>query len=181
LTEKGKILSILALIIGISGLFVGGYAILQINVGGKTQDSGYVLPVDRVFLGGSYALPSGGSYKLFDFTDKSFDNCDAFNLTSDVYIVPESGYYQIIAQYNIDAYDQDFFIIGITLNEVIICFCSFTASTHTNTFTVSITDITNVTVGDSISIVAYIYNSLDDPRAIYPGESHTFFSIAKIN
>ena len=175
------ILTVIALIIGLSGLLMGGYAIIQLNFRAEVPDNDYILPVARVFLGSSYALTSGGAYKLFNFTDVSFDNHDAFNLTSDAYIIPEMGYYQIISQYSIDAVDQDFFIIIITLNEVIVSFSSHTASRTTNTFTVSITDIINATVGDAISIMAYSYNSLDDPRAIFPGETHTFFSIAKIN
>jgi hypothetical protein len=176
MAKSGKALPLIALIIAISGLLVGGYAAVQISL-----RQNYVLPVARVFLGGDYDLSSGMPYKLLDFTDKSFDSHNAFDLTSDAYIVPEAGYYQITAQYSIFSYDQDFFMIGIWQNETTVGVCSYFAAGSTNTFTVSITDIIFANVGDAISIFGYIYNTLDNPRTLFAGEGHTFFSIAKLS
>lgn len=176
MAKNGKALPLLAIIIAISGLLVGGYAAFQMNLRGN-----YVLPVAKVFLGGSYALGSGMPYKILDFTDKSFDSHNAFNLASDEYIVPETGYYQIIAQYSIQSYDQDFFIIGILQNDTIVGACSYFAAASTNTFTVSITDIISANVGDAISIYAYLYYVSGSPRALFEGEEFTFFSIAKLS
>lgn len=176
MAKTGKALPLIALIIAISGLLVGGYAAIQMNLRGN-----YVLPVAKVFLGGAYDLSSGMPYKLLDFTDKSFDSRNAFDLTSDAYIVPETGYYQIIAQYNIQSYDQDFFTIGIWQNDTIVGACSYFAAGSTNTFTVAITDIIFANVGDPISIFAYVYYTSGSPRTLFAGEGHTFFSIAKLS
>ena len=110
-----------------------------------------------------------------------YDTHNAFNLTSDAYLIPEAGFYQVIAQYSITAEDQDFFKIYIMLNETVLACNSFTASRSTNTFTVSITDIVNTTVGDLISIKAYIYNSGNIPRLVFSSEAYSFFSISKLS
>ncbi|MFW9896398.1 MAG: hypothetical protein ACFFD7_11385 [Candidatus Thorarchaeota archaeon] len=180
MAKSGKIFSVLAFIFGLSGVLVGGYALIQINFGGDVQEPEYVLPTARVFLNFSYALSSGVTVK-FDYAAKSFDSHDAFDLTSDEYIIPETGYYQVFAKYDIDAIDQDFFVIEIWRNNYFNRSCTYAASLSTNYFSVSIADILYTTEGDAISIWAYSYNIASTPRSLFPGEGHTYFSIAKIN
>ncbi|GAG70559.1 unnamed protein product [marine sediment metagenome] len=180
MAKSGKIISILALIIGVSGVSVGGYALIQINLMGQEQVPEYVLPTARVFLSFTYDLSSGVTVK-FDFSDKSFDSHDAFNLISDEYIIPETGYYQVFAKYDIDAIDQDFFVIEIWRNNNMNRSCTYTPAQSTNYFSVSIADIILAEQGDAISIWAYIYNDPSANRTLFAGEQHTYFSIVKIN
>ena len=100
--------------------------------------------------------------------------------TSDTYILPETGFYQVIAQYCINVEDQDFFKIEIEINGTLYASNSFTASRSTNTFTVSIIDIVNTTVGDLITIIAYSYNAGEISRSVFSSEAYSFFSISKL-
>ncbi len=139
----------------------------------------YIVPRARVYRLGSFSLTSG-SDTLFDYTNTSYDTYNAFNLISDAYISPETGFYQVIAQYCITAEDQDFFQIEIMINGSLYASKSFTASRFTNTFAVSITDIVNTTVGDIIAISAYSFNSIDASRTVFSGPEYSFFTISKL-
>jgi len=135
----------------------------------------------RVYYDGpSYMIPSGGSYKLFNFTQKSYDTHGAFNLTSNSYTIPETGFYQVIAQYSIYANVSEFFMIRLYSNDILVSTKSYTSSMDTNTFGVGLTDIINVTMGDSLTIKVYIFNGGSLSREIFNAEEYTFFTVAKL-
>jgi len=141
----------------------------------------YVLPMARVYYQGPvYTILSGGIYQLFNYNQKSYDTHEAFDLASDSYTIPETGYYQVIAQYSIDADDGYFYMIQLYSNDILVCSRSSTSSVITNTFGVALADIINFTIGDSITIKVYQYNSGDVSTNIFNGERYTFFAIAKI-
>ncbi len=145
----------------------------------EALEESYVVPRARVYRLGSYSLDSSTT-ATFDYTNTSYDTHNAFNLTSDAYIIPETGFYQVIAQYSITADDQDFFKIYIDINGAPHTVSSFTASRYTNTYTVSITDFLNTTAGDLITIDAYIFNAGGVSRLVYSAEDYSFFAISKI-
>ena len=202
MTQTGKGLIAFALIFGLAGTGLGGFMIVNhyalVNDQNelindlndlinrtkqleeeKALEESYVVPRARVYRLGSYSLDSSTTV-TFDYTNTSYDTHNAFNLTSDAYIVPETGFYHIYAQYCITAEDQDFFKINIYVNGVHHTSKSFTASRYTNTFTVSITDFLNTTAGDLITIYSYIYNAGDLSRLVYSAEQYSFFAISKM-
>jgi len=182
MAKNGNLVAILAIIFGVSGVLVGGFALIQINFPRESQEPQYVLPKARVYLDSSYNL-NGVDYHRLNYTHKSFDSHDTFNLATDEYIVPETGFYQVIAQYSVEAYDQDFFTIQIINNMWLNGTCSYTVSISTFTwyFSVTITNIITAFEGDAISINTFLFLSGPPTRALFPGEEFTYFSIVKIN
>ena len=186
--SKGRnILGVVSLIIALAGVAIGAYAFVfmnnYINSMNATIDdmNAYVPPMAKAYYDdiSAYSIPSG-SFQTFNYNQISYDNRDAFNLTSDSYKIPGSGFYQVIAQYSINAIDGDFFMIQLLSNNIIICSRSSTASNTTNTFGVALTDIFNFAEGDSLTIRVYQYNFGDLSKNIFDGEAHTFFTIAKL-
>lgn len=179
MTQNGKGLAALALIIALLGAGAGGFLIIKQLTSMPPEEEPYIRPMAKVYRTGSYFLPSG-TYTTFNFTDKIYDSHDAFVLELDVYEIPETGFYLVIAQYSVDVELDDFFKIDLALNGTTITSKSYTPARDTNTFTVSVTDIINVTAGDLISIRTYSYNLPGDPRYIYAYEAYTFFEIMKM-
>ena len=179
----GKGVSILAgvsLIIAIAGIAVGAFSFISIN-SYTTKEEAYVLPMARVFYDGPYyTIPSGGAPILFNYTEKNYDTHEKFDLDTDSYSIPETGYYQIIAQYSIDADAGEFFRIELYSNNVLVCSKAYTTGMDTNHLGVSLMDIRHFSEGDSLTIKAYQYNVGALPRAIFSGEADTYFAIAKI-
>lgn len=179
----GKGVNILAgvsLIIALAGIAVGVFSFISMN-NYITKEDAYVLPMARVYYGGPYyTIPSGGAPILFNFTHKNYDTHERFDLDTDSYSIPETGYYQIIAQYSIDADAGEFFRIELYSNNVLVCSKAYTTGYHTNHLGVSLMDIRHFTEEDSLTIKAYQYNAGDLPRAIFSGEADTYFAIAKM-
>lgn len=179
MAQGGKGLAVLALIIALIGAGGAGFLLAQQYLLVPPEEEPYLRPMAKVYRTGTYILSSGGT-TTFNFTTLSYDSHDAFDLASDAYEIPETGFYHVIAQYCIEAEPSDFFKINNMLNGTIITSCSYTAAFTTNTFTVSVTDIINATAGDLISIQTYIYNSGGEPRQIFVNKAYTFFTIMKI-
>ncbi|MHA2127978.1 MAG: hypothetical protein ACW99E_21955 [Promethearchaeota archaeon] len=159
---------------------MGVYSFISLNNYINNTDR-YVLPMARVYYDGSYyAIASGGSEKLFNYDQKSYDTHEAFNLASDSYTIPETGFYQVIAQYSIDTDAGEFFVISLYSNDIIMSTKAYTSGLNTNVLGVALTDILNFTTGDSLTIKVYQYNIGALSREIFTGEEHTFFAITKI-
>lgn len=192
MSKTGKGLVAFALIFGLIGTGLGGFMLVnnyalvdelnelndRIEELEKEEDP-YIVPRARVYRLGSYSLISGHN-ALFDYTNISYDTHNAFNMTSDAYSIPETGFYQVIAQYCIDADDLDFFKIYIEINGSVHASRSYTASSSISDFAVSITDIVNTTVGDLITISVFSLNPGDISRAVYGMEAYSFFTISKL-
>lgn len=171
-----------SLILALLGIGVGGFSYFLLNTHiTESETDSYVLPMARVYYEGStYTITSGGAYKLFDYTHKSYDTHGAFDLTSDSYTIPETGFYQIYAQYSIYSDVGEFFMIRFYSNDILISTNSVTGSVPTNTLGVGLTDVINVTMGDVLTIKIYHYNPGDLSRNIFSGEQYNFFIITKI-
>jgi len=179
-SKGGIILAGLSLIIAIAGVAVGAFSFISLN-NYIYETSSYVPPMAKVYYDdvSAYSIPDQSS-QTFNYNQISYDNRDAFNLTSDSYTIHEPGFYQVTAQYSIEAYDRDFFMIQLLSNSIIVCSSSFTASRDTNTFGVGLTNNFNFAEGDSLTILIYQYNDAHTTRNIFPGGTHNFFAIAKI-
>ncbi|MBY9019911.1 MAG: hypothetical protein KGD67_02555 [Candidatus Lokiarchaeota archaeon] len=180
--SKGRnLLTVVSLIVALSGGAIGVYSFISLNIHTNATNS-YILPKARVYYDGpTYTILSGGGNVLFNYNHKSHDTHEAFNLTSDSYTIPETGYYEVIAQYSIYAADGGFFNIQLYSNDILVSSRSSTSSAITNVFGVTLTDIINFNKGDSINVKVYQYNSGSLSRNIYSGEEYTFFAIAKLS
>lgn len=179
--SKGRsTLTVVSLIVAIAGSALGIYSFISLNNYINATDS-YVLPKARVYYEGpTYTITSGGGYTQFNYNYKSYDTHGAFNLLLDLYRVPETGIYQVIAQYSIFAADGGFFFIQLLSNNILVCSRSSSSSVVTNTFGVALADIIHFTEGDTLTIEIYQYNAGSLSRNIFDGETYTFFAIAKI-
>ncbi len=173
-------LGVISLIIALSGVAVGAFSFISMN-NYINETNAYVQPMASVYYDdvSIYSIPDQSS-QIFNYNQISYDNRDAFNLTSDSYTIHEPGIYQVTAQYSIEAYDGDFFMIQLLSNSTIACSRSFTASTYTNTFGVGLTNNFKFVEGESLSIQIYQYNGAHTTRNIFPGGAHNFFTIAKL-
>ncbi|MFX1327983.1 MAG: hypothetical protein ACFE91_07550 [Promethearchaeota archaeon] len=140
-------------------------------------------PRARVWRFSTYLL-TGGPQRI-NFDTKSYDSTGSFNLTTDRYVIPENGYYLLIASSLLR-------IHGYTIGEIAICSNDYpngfsrirsTPDTVINAqFTVSITDIAYFSEGDWIEITLWL---VVGPPADVMGESgdyrSTFFSITKLS
>nr|MDO8111252.1 hypothetical protein [Candidatus Sigynarchaeota archaeon] len=174
MSDRKNSLACIALVIGLVGVAFGGYAVFT------SINNSYVLPKARAYVGLSGQALSNSGNAMLNFTNITYDSHGAFNLTSDLYVVPETGYYQVIAQYAVEAVDGDFFKIYIKGNSTIYSSRSYTASATTNTFTVAIEDILSLVKGSSFSIWTYSYHVAAGSRDIFAAEAYTFVSIVKV-
>jgi hypothetical protein len=186
--NKGRnMLGIVSLIIALIATGLGAYTFFSMNnninaLNAHIDDlNSYIPPMASAYYDdmSTYSIPYQSS-QTFNYNQISYDNRDAFNLTSDSYTIHEPGIYQVTAQYSIEAYDGDFFMIQLLSNGTIVCSRSFTASTTTNTFGVSLMNNFNFIESESLSILIYQYNGAHTARNIFPGGAHNFFTIAKI-
>ena len=167
------------LVVALVGVGVGVFSFISLN-NYIIEANVYDLPMARVYHGGpSYTIPSG-AWRVFDYDQKSYDTHGAFDLTVESYSVPETGFYQVIVQFSIDAIAGDYFMIRLYSNNSIICSRSYSSSLDTITFVVALTDINNFTVRDSLTIRVYQWNSGATSRTIREGEARTFLTVAKI-
>ena len=178
---KNKGLAVVTLLLALGGLGIGIYSFISMNQYINAKNA-YIVPMARVYYSGvSYTIPSGVSYVTLDYNAKSFDTHEAFNLLLNAYIIPETGFYHMIAQYSIGADTDDFYQILLFKNGNLISEKAYTSSRDTSAFGVSISDVHNFTEGDSLTIRAYQYNVGSLPRTIFDGEEFTFFTIMKVS
>ena len=178
--SKGRnTLVVVSLIVALAGGAIGTYSFISLNYY-IIEANAYVLPIARVYHGGpSYTIPSG-AWQVFDYDQKSYDTHGAFNLTTESYSVPETGFYQVIVQFSIDAIAGDYFMIRLYRNSNYTCSRAYSSSINTITFVVALTDINNFTEGDSLTIRVYQWNPGATSRTIREGVRRTFFTVAKI-
>lgn len=178
MANSGKGLAAIALIFGLLGAGAGGFFVVNEFIL-TDEEPRYILPMARVYCDQSYDLIEGTTTTI-DFTKTSYDTHNAFNLTDDFYLIPETGFYQVYAQVCLDALDEDFYKAYLNVNGTWVASKTYMASRSTNTFTISVYDIVNVTIGEKISFMVYIYNSGGIDKAVFADSAYTFFTISKI-
>ncbi|MHA1677287.1 MAG: hypothetical protein ACTSWX_15565 [Promethearchaeota archaeon] len=195
--EKRNGLAVVAFIIGLIGAGIGGYLFLEVkslqneinNLEDDIKDlEDYVeegleekiLPKARIFYDDSTFYITHNAGKRIEFTNTSYDTHNAYNFTSNTYVIPESGYYQINAQYSIHAEAGDDYVIYIVVNNNYYTYMRTSASKTLNNFGVGVNDVVNVNAGDEISIRAFFYATSFETRYFTGGDHFTFFTIAKL-
>ncbi len=173
--SSANAVAIIALIIGIAGLSLGGYILFFNNPPPENN------PVARVYYEGETYNLIQSDYEYFNFNQISFDSHNAFDLETDIYRVPVAGYYQVCAQYAIKADSGDIYTIVVYVNGEEYVERSSTSSLTTNVFSVSVSDILECSAGDQIRIGYWACDNneiYDTPE--YPGHRLNYFSIARI-
>ena len=124
--KNGTGLAVFAIILGLIGAGTGGYlfvkvitleeeqkvledtileledTILELEETIEEEPEAIIIPKARVYYDGTtFDIDSPAANKLVDFTKASYDTHNAFNFTTDLYTIPESGFYQIFAQYSV--------------------------------------------------------------------------------
>ncbi len=178
MADRSNALPVVALIIGIVGIGLGGYAI----IGDLTQPN---LPKARVFLGSAFNLAIGSNRKI-NFTSVSFDSHNAFNLANHTYTVPEEGYYSIDAQFCTGAYGGDFFAIGVYRSGDYVLRGGISkggtiGGSYSNFLAVPVSGIVKCNANDQLYVFGYFYNaSGTTTRPLFADEAYTYLSIAKL-
>ena len=182
MANGGKGLAAFALIFAILGAGAGGYLMYKElfvteEVGEHMHD--IALPKARAYCGSGFVLESG-IHTLVDLSQISYDTHDAFNVTDNTYIVPESGFYSVFAQLSVFCLDGDFFRMHIYQNGTQVAVQSYFAAGSTNTFTVAGEDILNATAGETIFFRVFMVNSGGTIRGIFVGSAYSFCTIEKL-
>lgn len=178
--KTGRGLAIFAIILGLIGSGTGGYLFAKEFLF-EQQEEEQILPKARVYLDTSMSKYSRTTQQDLNFDQISYDTHNAFNLTSDKYVIPEDGVYHVDAQYSISvAETDDNYVIYIILNSQMHVYKRVTCSYNINNFCVSASDMLNCSVGDAISIRIYVTTSPDAWRTVEGREYLTFFAIAKL-
>ncbi len=175
MADRTSVLPVVAIIIGIVGIGLGGYAVVE-----DLMESDPVIPKASAYVGSAQSLTVSTETRI-NFTAVSFDSHSAFNLTSDAYTLPEAGYYRIDAQFCVTANRGDFFSISVRQNGVSALRGGFTAAAYSNFFEVSVSGIVQGSAGDVFTVFGYFYNATGPTtRALFANDAYSFFSLAKL-
>lgn len=194
--KNGKGLAIFAIILGLIGAGTGGYLFIKnnaleaeiINLEEDITDledtieemQGKILPKARIYYDDSTFWILHNTGRVIEFTNSSYDTHNAFNFTDSSYLIPESGFYQINAQFSIEAEAGDDFVIYIMRNNTFHSFRRYAAPITINNFGCGISDKVNATVGDTIRIRGFYYGTSSTVRYVSGGENFSYFTIAKL-
>ena len=181
MAKNGKGLAAIALIIGLLGAGFGGYIAIKEYVLTPDEDINDVLPKARVYSKKTgYLIPSGGAYELIDFTNVTYDTHNAYNLTSDQYLVPESGFYHVHAQLTLTANAGDYLELLVYYNGSLYSHTATEPNLSIMLCPVSISCTVNATIGEPIEIGFAQYNGASAARTVCANSAFTYCEITKI-
>ena len=173
--RKVSIFSILVLIVGLSGLGLGAYSLY--NYQQLISQVEPPKPLARAFLNYSYAIP-GFCWNVVNFTVLDYDTTDDFNITSDRFICPTSGYYLISGMIMFSSMN-DGEIIYLAAHREGVLEAGSTAQASTNGgLSTGFSDIVYLNEGDYVELMAF--HTVTGQRTIYGDSAGTFtyFTIA---
>ena len=173
--RKVSIFSILVLIIGLSGLGLGGYSLY--NYQQFISQVEPPKPLSRAFLNSSYTIPGFG-WNVVNFTVLDYDTTGDFNITADRFICPTSGYYLVSGMITFSSmHDGEMIYVAAHREGVIEVVSNAQASTN-GLLSTGFSDIVYLNEGDYVELLAY--HAVTGQRTIY-GDSigaYTYFTIA---
>jgi hypothetical protein len=145
--RKVSVLSVLVLIVALSGLGVGAYSVY--NYQQLISQVEPPKPLTRAFLNSSYAI-SGMGWKPVNFTVLDYDITGDFNITSDRFICPTSGYYLISAMLMFsDMHDGEVIFVAAARVGILEAGSSAQAS-YTSSLSTGFTDIVYLNESDYV-------------------------------
>ncbi len=173
--RKVSIFSILALIVGLSGLGLGVYSLY--NYQQLVNQVEPPRPLARAYLNFGYMF-SSGSYNLVNFDVLDYDETGDFNLMTDRFICPISGYYLISGMVTFGGMQDGEAIFAAAFIEGVLKAWIIARAAHSTILSTSFTDIVYLNEGDYVELRAYHTGS--GPREIF-GDSqgiYTYLTIA---
>ncbi len=173
--RKVSVFSVLILIVGLSGLGVGGYSLY--NYQQLVSQVEPPKPLARAFLSTSYAIPGLG-WNVVNFTVLDYDTTGDFNITSNRFICPTSGYYLISGMIMFSSMN-DGEIIYVSAHREGVVEAGSTAQASTNGgLSTGFSDIVYLNEGDYVELMAF--HTVTGHRTLYGDSAGTFtyFTIA---
>ena len=176
--RKVSIFSVLVLIVGLSGLGVGIYSLYNYQLLVNQLESPNHLA--RAGLVTSYSTPNGLWFKV-NFDVLEYDVSGDFNIISDRFICPTSGYYLISGMATFTSMQDGETISVAAFREGVREAGSIVQAAHTNILSVGLTDIVYLNAGDYVELQAYHTGGAS--RTIYGSTAgtYTYFTIAFLN
>ena len=178
--RKVSVFSVLVLIVGLSGLGVGAYSLYnyqQLITQVEPTQVEPPKPLTRAFLNVSYTIPGFG-WNVVNFTVLDYDTTGDFNITTDRFICPTSGYYLISGMIMFSSMN-DGEIIYLAAHREGVLEAGSTAQASTNGgISTGFSDIVYLNEGDYVEMLAF--HTVAGQRTIY-GDSagtYTYFTIA---
>ena len=147
--RKVSIFSILTVIIAISGLGVGAYSLY--NYQQLVIQVEPPKPLARAFLNLGYAV-SSGSYLVVNFDVLDYDETGDFNLTTDKFICPTSGYYFISGMVTFGGMQDGEAIYALAFIEGYLKSWVIARAAHSTILSTSFTDIVYINEGDYVEL-----------------------------
>jgi hypothetical protein len=176
--RKVSVFSVLVLIISLLGLGVGAYSLYNYQqLISQVDPPEPTKPLARAFLNTSYAIPGFG-WNVVNFTVLDYDTTGDFNITTDRFICPTSGYYLISGMIMFSSMN-DGEIIYVAAHREGVVEAGSTAQASTNGgISTGFSDIVYLNEGDYVELLAF--HTVTGQRTIY-GDSagtYTYFTIA---
>jgi hypothetical protein len=176
--RKVSIFSVLVLIVGLSGLGVGVYSLYNYQQLVSQVDT--PKPLVRAFLNTSYSILDTVWVKI-DFGELDYDVSNDFNIITDQFICPTSGYYLISGMVTFEnMLDGEIIRVGV-FSEGVFKAESIAHASTTDDLSAGFTDIVFLNAGDYVEFGAY-HNGAG-LRSIYGNSegSYTYVTIAAVD
>ena len=173
--RKVSIFSILALIVGLSGLGLGVYSLY--NYQQLVNQVEPPRPLARAFLDFGYMI-SSGIYTVVNFDVLDYDETGDFNLITDRFICPTSGYYLVSGMVTFGGMQDGEAIYVVAFIEGVLKAWIIARAAHLTILSTSFTDIVYLNEGDYVEL--RVYHTGSSPREIF-GDSegiYTYLTIA---
>ena len=167
--RKVSIVSILALLVGFSGLGLGVYSLY--NYQQLINQVEPLRPLVRVFSSTSSSIPST-TYTTVDFNVIDFDVTGDFNIITDRFICPSSGYYLVSVMITFTPMYDGEFISAVAYSEGVFEAGSYAQASHTNVLSTGFTDVVYLNAGDYLEVK--VYHSGSTARLVYGNSAGTY-------
>ncbi len=176
--RKVSIFSVLVLIVGLSGLGVGVYSLYNYQQLVSQLESPNHLA--RAGLITSYSTPNGLWFKV-NFDALEYDVSSDFNIVTDRFICPTSGYYLISGMITFSTTQDGEIIHLAAFSEGVREAGSITHTAHASIISVGFTVIMHLNAGDYVEFQAY--HSGSGSETVYGSTvgTYTYFTIAFLN
>ncbi len=173
--RKVSVFSVLVLIIGLSGLGLGVFSLY--NYQQLVNQVEPPRPLTRAFLNIGYGI-SSGIYMVVNFDVLDYDETSDFNLTTDRFICPISGYYLVSGMVTFGGMQDGEAIYALAFIEGFLKSWVIARAAHSTILSASFTDIVYLNEGDYV--VLQVYHTGSGSRDIF-GDSvgiYTYLTIA---
>jgi len=167
--RKVSIFSILTFLVGISGLGLGVYSLY--NYQQLITQVEPPRPLVRVFVSASSSIPST-TYTTVNFDVIDFDVTGDFNIMTDRFISPSSGYYLISVMVTFTPMYDGEYILAAAYSEGGYEAGSYAQASHTNVLSTGFTDIVYLSIGEYLEI--RVYHSGSTARFVYGNSAGTY-------